>query len=62
MIQLSENGLKVLQLRYLCKNEQGTIVETAGELFRRVAAKVASAELCWGKSGTAKIWKTSFTG
>jgi ribonucleoside-diphosphate reductase alpha chain len=40
----SKNALKVLEKRYLLRDEQGGLVETAEELFRRVAAAVASAE------------------
>ncbi|MFH1861427.1 MAG: ribonucleotide reductase N-terminal alpha domain-containing protein, partial [bacterium] len=40
----SENSLSVLDRRYLAKNEVGEIIETPEEMFRRVAAHVASAE------------------
>ncbi len=47
---LSPNAVKVLEKRYLKKNEEGKVVETPGELFRRVARSVASADLQYGKS------------
>jgi ribonucleoside-diphosphate reductase alpha chain len=44
-IELSSNSLTVLEKRYLKKDEHGNVVETAEELFRRVAHNVASADL-----------------
>ena len=42
--QLTENALKVLESRYLRKDENGKIIETPQELFRRVASNIAAAE------------------
>ena len=49
-IDLTPNSLKVLEKRYLKKNEEGKVVETAEELFRRIARTIASADLKYGKS------------
>lgn len=49
---LTKNALKVLEKRYLKKNEEGRIVETPEDLFKRVAKAVASADLTYGKSET----------
>ncbi len=49
-LKLSENALKVLQRRYLKKDEQGKVVETPEEMFRRVASAIASADRLYGKS------------
>ncbi|MBF0319376.1 MAG: vitamin B12-dependent ribonucleotide reductase [Nitrospirae bacterium] len=49
-ITLTSNGLKVLQKRYLRKNDQGVATETPEDLFRRVAKAIASADLNYGKS------------
>lgn len=49
-ISLTSNALKVLEKRYLKKNEEGKVVETAEELFRRIAKTIASADLAYGKS------------
>lgn len=49
-VNLTPNSLKVLEKRYLKKNEDGTVVETVEELFRRVAVAIASADLLHGKS------------
>jgi ribonucleoside-diphosphate reductase alpha chain len=45
----SQNSLKVLQRRYLAKDEEGKVVETHEELFRRVAGSIASIDLDYGK-------------
>ncbi|MEW6675547.1 MAG: vitamin B12-dependent ribonucleotide reductase [Nitrospirota bacterium] len=49
-LNLTPNALKVLEKRYLKKNEEGRVVETPEELFRRVAKAIASADLNYGKS------------
>jgi len=49
-ISLTPNALKVLEKRYLKKNEEGKVVESPEELFRRVARSIASADLNYGKS------------
>ncbi|MFC1635139.1 adenosylcobalamin-dependent ribonucleoside-diphosphate reductase [Planctomycetota bacterium] len=46
--ELSDNALKVLQSRYLIKNEHGTCIETPAELFTRVASLIARAEAQFG--------------
>ena len=48
-IKLSENALKVLERRYLKKDEQGKVVETAEGMFRRVAKAIAEADKAYGK-------------
>ncbi len=49
-LNLSSNALKVLEKRYLKKNEDGKVVENPEDLFRRVATSIASADLQYGKS------------
>ena len=49
-LSLTQNAIKVLEKRYLKKNEEGKIVETPHELFKRVARSVASADLHYGKT------------
>jgi len=58
-IILSPNALKVLEKRYLTKNEEGEIVETPVQLFERVARHVASADLLYGKSAD-EVEKTAY--
>jgi ribonucleoside-diphosphate reductase alpha chain len=47
---LSENCLKVLEKRYLKRNEEGIVVETAEDMFTRVARTIAGADRAYGKS------------
>lgn len=46
-LKLSLNAVKVLEGRYLLKNEQGNVIETPSEMFRRVARVVASADILY---------------
>jgi ribonucleoside-diphosphate reductase alpha chain len=46
--KLSENALRVLQKRYLKKDEKGKVVETPRELFARVAWNLSQAERNYG--------------
>jgi ribonucleoside-diphosphate reductase alpha chain len=43
-MKLTENAVKVLERRYLAKDENGKLIETPEEMFRRVAKAVASAD------------------
>ncbi len=45
---LSPNSLKVLEKRYLCKDEAGEALEHPSDMFIRVAENIASAERSWG--------------
>jgi len=49
-LKLSENALKVLERRYLIKDESGKAIETPEELFLRVATAIASADKLSGKT------------
>jgi len=49
-LKLSENALKVLERRYLVKDESGKVIETPEELFLRVATAIASADKLFSKS------------
>ena len=41
---LTENAIKVLERRYLAKDEKGNLLEKPDDLFRRVSKKIASAD------------------
>ena len=45
---LSPNALKVLQKRYLKKDESGNPIENPSDMFARVAENIAAAESAWG--------------
>lgn len=46
----TEQALKVLEERYLTKNEKGEIIEDPDDMVWRVAWEIASAEARWGKT------------
>ncbi len=49
-LNLTSNASKVLEKRYLKKDEEGRVTETAEDLFKRVAGFIASADAAYGKS------------
>lgn len=60
MPALTENALRVLQARYLRRDRERRIIETPDELFARVAAGVAHAELLLGGASDADRWRAEF--
>ncbi len=54
-LKLTANTLKVLEKRYLAKDEQGRVIETPAEMFARVARNIAQAEMAYG--GQAEVKK-----
>jgi len=59
-IELSDNALRVLERRYLAKDEEGRVVETPQERFRCVARHVASAELRFDEKADVSSWEEVF--
>lgn len=57
---INENALKVLEKRYLAKDEQGNLLETPEDMFRRVAKTVAYADAAYGNSGQVEIIEQRF--
>ncbi len=57
-MELTENALKVLQARYLLRNERGGVTETPEGMFHRVASTIASAEKLYGHDTPA--WEATF--
>ncbi len=49
-INLSENAIKVLERRYLKRDEDGVLLEKPIDMFVRVARNIASAEKKYGKT------------
>ncbi|MDI9515189.1 MAG: vitamin B12-dependent ribonucleotide reductase [Bacillota bacterium] len=43
-MKLTDNAIKVLEKRYLARDEEGNLCETPEDMFRRVAVTVASAD------------------
>ncbi len=56
-LALTNNAIEVLKRRYLKKDEEGRIIETPEELFRRVAIAIAEIDSLYGKK-EAEINKT----
>ena len=59
-LKLAKNAIKVLESRYLRRDEHGKLTETPKQLFQRVAHAVAQAELHWGTDGDASRWEKNF--
>jgi ribonucleoside-diphosphate reductase alpha chain len=62
-LQLSDNARIVLERRYLARDDSGTPVETAEELFQRVAHNIAQAEPLYNGENVdnrAEVWETGF--
>ena len=57
-LKLSLNAIKVLQERYLLKDEFGNIIETPLEMFRRVANAIAKIDLAY--NGNAHLIEEEF--
>ncbi len=58
--ELTSNALQVLNARYLQRNQQGQIVETPQQLFRRVARGLGQAEMPFGGQAAAHEWEARY--
>ncbi len=59
-LKLGVNAIQVLKNRYLMKNEEGKVIETPREMFRRVAKAVAKADLIYDKKADVKKTEETF--
>lgn len=59
-VSLSENALRVLERRYLKKDEHGQPIEKPEDMFRRVAHAVASAELIYSTGADVEVREEEF--
>jgi len=59
-LHLSQNALTVLEKRYLKRDNQGQVIETPEEMFRRVARHIASAELNYDPKADVSFWEERF--
>lgn len=61
-IELSENAVRVLEKRYLLKDDKGNIIETPEEMFCRVAKCIAAVEKKYDKNYDVKKLEDTFYG
>lgn len=59
-MRLSDNAIKVLEKRYLAKDESGNLIETPEELFRRVARTIAKADSIYDQKADIKVTEDKF--
>jgi len=59
-LKLSENALTVLERRYLFKDEDGKIIETPEEMFRRIAKFIASADKIYDENADIETVEEKF--
>lgn len=59
-VALSPNALRVLEKRYLKRDEQGRVVETPEEMFRRVARAIAQADARYRGNGSVEEAEEAF--
>ncbi|MEM2509034.1 MAG: ribonucleotide reductase N-terminal alpha domain-containing protein, partial [Candidatus Thermoplasmatota archaeon] len=48
-MKLTENAIKVLEKRYLKKDENGNVIETPEEMFHRIAKNISLADEKYGE-------------
>ncbi len=60
MIALTPNAIRVLESRYLLKNNEGNFVENPQQLFERVAKHISKAELLYSNQEAALKWEKVF--
>jgi ribonucleoside-diphosphate reductase alpha chain len=48
-MKLSDNAMAILERRYLARDDEGELLESPEDMFRRVARNIASAENRYGK-------------
>ena len=59
-LKLGVNAIQVLKNRYLMKDEEGKVVETPKQMFRRVAKAVAKADLIYDKNADVEGTEETF--
>ena len=59
-LKLGVNAIKVLKNRYLMKDEEGEVVETPRQMFRRVAKAIAKADLLYDKKANVEETEEEF--
>jgi len=57
---ITENARRVLEKRYLRKDIDGNVTETAEQMFQRVASNVSSAERQYGAAERSREWEDEY--
>jgi ribonucleoside-diphosphate reductase alpha chain len=57
---LTSNAIKVLEKRYLIKDENGKAIEKPEQMFRRVASTIAAADSLYDNSADTKATEEKF--
>ncbi len=57
---LTSNAIKVLEKRYLIKDDKGKTIETPEQMFRRVASTIAAADSLYDSSADTKATEEKF--
>jgi ribonucleoside-diphosphate reductase alpha chain len=58
--RFSINALRVLEKRYLAKDENNKVIETPEQMLRRVARHIASAEQIYNPKANTALWEEKF--
>jgi len=56
----TQNAIKVLEKRYLARDESGNLIETPDEMFRRVAKHAACADMIYDKTSNVEALQDEF--
>jgi ribonucleoside-diphosphate reductase alpha chain len=59
-LKMGVNAIQVLKKRYLMKDEEGKVIETPRQMFRRVAKAVAKADLIYDKKADVEQTEETF--
>ncbi|MEW6379539.1 MAG: vitamin B12-dependent ribonucleotide reductase [bacterium] len=59
-LKLPVNTIRVLHRRYLRKDDEGRIIESPAQMFRRVARAVAEAERQYGSAADVRLYEEEF--
>ncbi|MDO6354634.1 vitamin B12-dependent ribonucleotide reductase [Caloramator sp. CAR-1] len=59
-MELTQNAIKVLEKRYLAKDENGSVIETVDEMFRRVARTIAKADKLYDENASVEETEEKF--
>ncbi|MBW2971618.1 vitamin B12-dependent ribonucleotide reductase [Candidatus Woesearchaeota archaeon] len=60
-LKLSVNAVRVLERRYLLKNDEGQVIESPQQMFRRVAREIARIDARYGNKDIAKTEQEFYT-